>query len=85
MYFDTVILSETGLNALFREVGPDNCLFGTEKPGIGSSTDPDTGEDYDDVRPKIERLGWLTEEQKHTVYEGNARRIFTRLRLPVPA
>src|SRR3990170_3415449 len=49
MYFDTVILSESGLNTLFREVGPDRCLFGTEKPGIGSSTDPATKEDYDDV------------------------------------
>jgi 4-oxalmesaconate hydratase len=78
MWFDTVILSETGLNTLFREVGADRCLFGTEKPGIGSSTDPKTGEDYDDVKPKIERLGWLTEEQKHDVFEGNFRRVFTR-------
>ena len=82
MYFDTVILSESGLNTLFTEVGPDRCLFGTEKPGIGSSTDPDTKEDYDDVKPKIERLGWLTDEQKRAIYEGNARRVFTRLKLP---
>jgi 4-oxalmesaconate hydratase len=82
MWFDTVILSETGLNVLFREVGPDRCIFGTEKPGIGSSTDPKTGEDYDDVKPKIERLGWLTDEQKHAVFEGNARKVFTRMKLP---
>jgi hypothetical protein len=33
------------------------------------------------VRPKIERLGWLTDQQKHDVYEGNARKVFTRMDL----
>lgn len=82
LWFDTVVLSETGLDTLFREVGPDRCLFGTEKPGIGSSTDPETGEDYDDVRPKIERLGWLSEEQKRLIFEGNFRKVYTRWRPP---
>jgi hypothetical protein len=45
---------------LFRIVGPDRCLFGTERPGAGSKTDPRTGKWYDDVRPNIESIPWLT-------------------------
>jgi 4-oxalmesaconate hydratase len=41
--------------------------------------DPETGFNYDDTKRYIEASKILTAEQKHQVYEGNARRVFPRL------
>jgi 4-oxalmesaconate hydratase len=55
-------------------------LFGTERPGAGSKTDPRTGRWYDDVRPNIESIPWLTAEDKARIFEKNARDVFTRFK-----
>jgi OH-DDVA meta-cleavage compound hydrolase len=75
VYFDTTIYSEAALRLLVEEVGADRVLFGTEKPGSGSAIDPDTGEWFDDVRPKLLRL--FGEEQTHEICHTNARRVFS--------
>ncbi|MGE5059563.1 MAG: amidohydrolase family protein, partial [Betaproteobacteria bacterium] len=61
-------------------VGPDRCLFGTERPGAGSKTDPRTGKWYDDVRPNIESISWLSAEDKAKIFERNAVHVFSRFR-----
>ena len=43
LYFDTALYSIESLKLLFRICGPERCLFGTERPGAGSKTDPRTG------------------------------------------
>ncbi|OLO39019.1 amidohydrolase [Alkalihalophilus pseudofirmus] len=78
-YFDTVLYNKESLELLFKIVGPDRCLFGTEKPGSGSAKDPNTGRDYDDLKPVIEEIEALTQEQKDQIFEGNTRSMFTRL------
>jgi 4-oxalmesaconate hydratase len=55
-------------------------LFGTERPGAGSKTDPRTGKWYDDVRPNIESIPWLTAEQKEQIFHKNADQVFTRFK-----
>ncbi len=52
------------LKLLFRIVGPDRCLFGAERLGAGSKTDPRAGKWYDDVRPKIECIPWFTAKNR---------------------
>jgi len=61
-------------------VGPDRCLFGTENPGTGTWVYPKTGRLLDDVKPLIDEIGWLTEQDKKNIFEDNARRVFTRYR-----
>ncbi len=78
LYFDTCLYSQNSLDLLFKEIGPDRCLFGTEKPGVGSQIDPKSGEWFDDIKPKIERIDWLTEAQRYDLFEGNAKKLYTR-------
>jgi predicted TIM-barrel fold metal-dependent hydrolase len=85
LWFDTVLYNPESLELLLRIVGTDRCLFGTETPGIGSALDPDTGRHLDDLRPVVEEIGWLTDEQRHAIFEGNARTVFNRLPAPVAA
>ena len=43
---------------------------------LGSTVDPETGRTRDDIKPIIERFDWLSEEDKHAIFEGNARKVF---------
>lgn len=79
LYFDTVLHERASLELLFRVVGTDRCVFGTEKPGSGSAKDPTTGRDFDDIKPVIEEIDWLTAEDRHLIFEGNARRLYRNL------
>lgn len=86
LYFDTVLHNPPSLELLLKTVGADRCLFGTEKPGSGSAINPDTGRSFDDLKPVIEEFGFLSDEERALIFEGNARRLFPRLAaLPVSA
>jgi predicted TIM-barrel fold metal-dependent hydrolase len=78
-----VLYNWESLDLLLRIVGTDRCLFGTETPGIGSALDPETGRQLDDLRPVVEAIGWLSDEQRQAIFEGNARQVFTKLPVPV--
>ncbi len=79
-WFDTCLHNQKSLDLLFDVVGPDRCVFGTERPGSGSGKDPATGKPYDDIKPTIEGIGWLTGEQKKGIFENNARKLFPRFK-----
>jgi 4-oxalmesaconate hydratase len=76
LYFDTCLYSQDSLELLFKVVGPDNCLFGTEKPGTGSAPNPDTGRDYDDIKPTIESISFLDDTAKRKIFHDNAKSLF---------
>lgn len=78
LYFDTCNYSKEALELLFRVVGVDNCLFGTESPGTGSVHNPETGRDFDDLKPVIESIEWLSEQDRQKIFEGNARKVYSR-------
>jgi OH-DDVA meta-cleavage compound hydrolase len=61
---------------LIKTVGPDRCLFGSECPGVGSTTDPDTGHTMDNSRPHIEKFAWLDAEDREKIFAANARKVF---------
>lgn len=81
LYFDTVLHEPRALELLFRVVGPDRCLFGTEKPGSGSARLPGSDRDLDDLAPVIKSINFLSAEDLHAVFENNARALFTRLKI----
>jgi hypothetical protein len=64
------------LELLFKVMGPANCCFGTEAPGAGSSVNPYTGKAMDDLKPHIESFGFLSDSDKKTIFEGNARKLY---------
>lgn len=82
LYYDTVLYSKDALELLFKTVGVDRCVFGTERPGVGTVKDPKTGRWLDETRFTIESIDWLTEADRKMIFEDNARKLFN---LKIPA
>ncbi len=78
LYFDTCNYSKDSIELLLKVAGTDNVMFGTEKPGTGSARDPLSGRDYDDMKPVIESIEWLSSKQRGDIFECNCRRVYTR-------
>ena len=78
LYFDTCNYSKEAIELLLKVAGTDNVLFGTEKPGTGSARDPISGRDYDDMKPVIESIEWLTSKQRADIFECNCKRLYSR-------
>jgi 4-oxalmesaconate hydratase len=76
IHYDTVVHSKISLDLLFKVIGPDNCLFGTERPGTGSAPNPEWGTDYDVLKPVIESIEWLTPADRAKIFEGNCRKLY---------
>jgi predicted TIM-barrel fold metal-dependent hydrolase len=81
LYFDTVLYNQESIELLIKVVGVDRVLFGSDKPANGSVKDPATGRALNDISPMLEAIDWLTPEDRHAIYEGNARRVYSRLAL----
>jgi 4-oxalmesaconate hydratase len=56
----------------------DNILFASEMIGAVRGIDPETGHYYDDTRRYIE-AAHVDADERHKIYEGNARRVYPRL------
>jgi 4-oxalmesaconate hydratase len=56
-----------------------NVLFASEMIGAVRGVDPQTGHYYDDTKRYILATPNLSPEQRFMVFEGNARRVFSRL------
>lgn len=80
LYYDTITYDQNALELLFKNVGTKNVLFGTENPGTGSAKDPKTGRMFDDLKPVIEAITFLTEEDKRNIFECNCTRLYSRFR-----
>ena len=81
LYYDSSLYNKDSLELLFKVVGPDRVLFGTENPGTGTAIDPDTGKYLDDLRPVIDSIDFLSAEDKAKIFEQNARQLFTRMKI----
>ncbi len=79
LYYDTCLHYKPSLELLFGLVGPERCLFGTEKPGSGSAPNPATGRDWDELKTTIEEIDFLTEAERKLIFEDNARKLYPRL------
>ena len=80
LYFDTVTYDQDALELLFKKVGTKNVLFATENPGTGSAPDPTTGRNFDDLKPVIEAIGFLSDDDKRDIFECNCTRLYSRFR-----
>ncbi|WP_067500272.1 amidohydrolase family protein [Actinoplanes sp. TFC3] len=80
VFFDTCVYHQPGINLLFDVIDHACILFGSEMVGAVRGIDPQTGHYFDDTRRKKDALE-LSPEDAAAVYEGNARRVYPRLRL----
>jgi 4-oxalmesaconate hydratase len=79
VFFDTCVYHQPGIDLLFKVVPLDNILFGSEMVGAVRGIDPETGQYFDDTKRYVDALD-LSEEQRTQVFEGNTRKVFSRLK-----
>jgi 4-oxalmesaconate hydratase len=78
VYFDTCVYHQPGIDLLADVIDTKNILFGSEMVGAVRGIDPQTGHYFDDTKRYVDALN-ISTEQKHAIFEGNARRVFPRL------
>jgi 4-oxalmesaconate hydratase len=80
VYFDTCVYHLPGIELLTKVIPVDNILFASEMVGAVKGIDPRTGHHYDDTKRYIDQVAWLTAADKQKIYEGNARKVYSRLK-----
>jgi 4-oxalmesaconate hydratase len=78
LYFDTAVYDRDSMEMLIRKMGVDNVLFATEPFGTAMYIDPQTGKTFDDTVDFVQAIPWLTDADRSKIFEGNARRLFSR-------
>ncbi|NKF24138.1 amidohydrolase family protein [Solimonas marina] len=78
LFFDTCVYHQPGIDLLTKVIPADNVLFASEMIGAVRGIDPQTGHYYDDTRRYIEAAA-LSDDDRHKIFEGNARRVYPRL------
>ena len=80
VYFDTAIYSQDAVEFLIKKVGVDNVLFASEMIGGVQAIDPATGRWFDDTKPYIDNIEWLTDEDKKKLFETNVQKVYPRMK-----
>jgi 4-oxalmesaconate hydratase len=78
VFFDTCVYHQPGINLLAEVIDTKSILFGSEMVGAVRGVDPRTGHHFDDTKRYVDALP-ISEDQRHAIFEGNARRVFPRL------
>lgn len=79
IYFDTCVYHQKGIDLLLDIIPVKNILFASEMIGAVRGIDPETGNYFDDTKRYIDNNTQLSREEKQQIFEGNARRVFSRL------
>ena len=79
LYFDTTVYNQDAMHLLVKVAGVDNVMFASEMLGGVTTKDPLTGRMFDDNRPCLDALDWLTEDDRRKIYEANVRKAYPRL------
>jgi 4-oxalmesaconate hydratase len=86
VFFDTCVYHQAGIDLLLKVIPIDNIIFGSEMVGAVRGVDPETGNYYDDTKRYIDASA-ISAADKQKIFEGNARRVYSRLnaKLSAPA
>ncbi|MEX2431401.1 MAG: amidohydrolase family protein [Dehalococcoidia bacterium] len=79
LYFDTAIYNQDAMETLIKAVGVDNVLFASEMIGAANAIDPETGRWFDDNKPYLDAISWLTDADRQKIFEDNAKKAYPRL------
>lgn len=85
IYFDTCVYHQPGINLLAEVIPAKNILFASETFGAVKGIDPNTGYYFDDTRRYIDALDALSIQDKELIFERNARKVFPRINMRIPA
>jgi len=78
VYFDTCVYHQPGIDLLLKVIPVDNILFASEMVGAVRGIDPETGFYFDDTKRYIDSNKNLNNNDKEKIFEGNARRVYSR-------
>ena len=81
IYFDTCVYHQKGIDLLLDIIPVENILFASEMIGAVRGIDPETGHYFDDTKRYIDNNTRLSAAEKNMIFEGNARRVFSRLKV----
>ena len=81
IYFDTCVYHQRGIDLLLDIVPVKNILFASEMIGAVRGIDPETGHYFDDTKRYIDNNTKLTTDEKQQIFSGNAKKVFSRLKL----
>ena len=81
VYFDTCVYHQPGIDLLIKVIPVENILFASEVVGAVRGVDPQTGFYFDDTRRYIEGAPGLTSADRAKIFEGNAKRVYPRLKV----
>jgi 4-oxalmesaconate hydratase len=84
VFFDTCVYHQPGVNLLADVIDNKNILFGSEMVGAVRGIDPQTGHYFDDTKRYVDALD-ISAQEKHMIFEGNARTVFPRLDVQLKA
>ncbi len=79
VFFDTCVYHLPGIELLTKVIPVENILFASEMVGAVRGIDPETGQHYDDTKRYIEAVSWLGDAERKKIFEGNAKRVFSKL------
>jgi 4-oxalmesaconate hydratase len=85
IFFDTCVYHQPGIDLLTKVVPVDNILFASEMVGAVKGIDPKSGHYFDDTKRYIDHAPGLSAADKQKIFEGNTRRVFSRLKIPQSA
>jgi 4-oxalmesaconate hydratase len=78
-YFDTAVYSPEAMELLIKIVGVDRLIFASEMLGGVTTIDPNTGRWFDDNKPLLDEIAWLSEEDRQMIFEDNVKAAYPRL------
>jgi 4-oxalmesaconate hydratase len=79
VFFDTCVYHLPGIELLLKVIPIDNILFASEMVGAVKGIDPETGHNFDDTKRYIDAVPRLSDRDKWKIFEGNSRRVYSRL------
>ena len=79
VYFDTCVYHQPGIDLMAKVIPIENILFASEMVGAVRGIDPETGHFFDDTKRYVDGVSWLDDEERRQIFEGNTRRVFSRL------
>ncbi|MEE3197156.1 MAG: amidohydrolase family protein [Pseudomonadota bacterium] len=80
VFFDTCVYHQPGIDLLLDVIPVDNILFASEMVGAVTGIDPTTGHYFDHTRRYIDANTTISDKDRHKIFEGNARRVYSRVK-----
>src|SRR6476659_10036952 len=80
VFFDTCVYHQPGIDLLTEVIPVENILFASEMVGAVKGVDPKTGFNFDDTKRYIDKASGLSDADRRKIFEGNARRVYPRLK-----